>query len=159
MPKRTSKPRNKFNIGNEVINPTILCECNSEDTYKNCCHKDKYSKEEIQIIKDIRNKLSIIGDNAYKLYNNALNDHCEHLLKPTDWLYNETAMRESWNKFKLECNKSGELIRTSMLNNSFSKYMDYMCENYPIGYGKITKEKLTNKQVLDGAKIYYELTK
>ena len=41
--------------------------------------------------------------------------------------------------------------------NEFTDYMDFMCENYTVGFGDKLKEHIKIGKDFDGAEIYLEL--
>ena len=110
-------------------------------------------KEKMNLIQ----KLKKYGDESEKLYQNCVNV-CPDLLDPTIWIYNQTQMRQSWEIFKADIMKTKDFGKL-MLNCSFSKYMKFMYDTYPAGFGDEIKNCYENGLVCDGAEIYHKLTK
>jgi hypothetical protein len=101
---------------------------------------------------------------AEELYRKALSDigpDSQKLLDPTLWIMNQEKMRESWYEF-LNIPSNGTsfeniVLSNVMFKNSFSEYMQYMYDTYPIGFGKEVVKCYDNGLVCDGAKIYSKL--
>ena len=70
---------------------------------------------------------------ANELYEECLADACVYVIDPVKWLWHQTKMRKSWEDYKSVMNKNPEIIRHVMMNNSLSRYMDYMYDTYPEG--------------------------
>ena len=96
------------------------------------------------------------GDKSEKLYQICLDDFCETVLDPTTWIYNQTGMRKSWENFKEEIIKTKNIGKL-MLNCSFSKYMKFMYDTYPEGFGDAIKNCYENNLDMDGAEIFHKL--
>ena len=111
-------------------------------------------KEKMNLIQ----KLKKYGDESEKLYQICV-DECPDLLDPTIWIYNQTQMRQSWEIFKADMVMKDNIVSTLMLNCSFSKYMEFMYDTYPVGFGDEIKNCYENDLVCDGAEIFHKLTK
>mgnify|MGYP001318068589 CR=1 FL=1 len=103
-----------------------------------------------------KKKLEIMNDVSKKLHLECINDKCE-AIDPVNWIYNQDKMRDAWEKFKLDFNNKPEFIKNIMLQNSFGRYMGFMYDNYPPGYGNEFKNCINKNIPIDGLKIYNEL--
>jgi len=112
----------------------------------------KSKDDKTKVIKELVNKY----DESEKLYNICVNDGCEDVVDPQNWLHNQDQMIDNWQKFKIICESQGP-SGDILLNNSFGKYMNHMCESYPLEFGNKVRENYNNKIQSDGAEIYYEL--
>ena len=112
----------------------------------------KSKDDKTKIIKELVDKY----DASEKLYNICVNDGCEDVTDPQNWLHNQDQMIDNWQKFKITCESQGP-SGDELLNNSFGKYMNHMCDTYPLGFGNRVLENYNNKVQSDGAEIYYEL--
>lgn len=106
-------------------------------------------------IEQIRRLMRENGRKADELYQKAVDDQCEGLPNPTVWIYNQDAMRSSWEKYKGQDNN---LLRQFMMNNTFAEYMEFMYENWPAGFGNACRLSYEMGQDFDGAKTYQRLT-
>ncbi len=124
------------------------CLCGSGKKYKKCCKNELIS---------IRNKMEEYSNKADELYKICINDGCDNLCNPTIWIFNQDKLRDSWEKYIKSTENLPEFIKNSMLNNSYSNYMSFMYNTYPIGFGNKLKECYNNKIDCDGAEIFYKL--
>lgn len=86
---------------------------------------------------------------------------------PVAWLYNQDKMRLNWKLFKcrLEEIVAGDddqnnidFIKGSLLNDcDISKYMNFMCDTYPPGFGKMINEYRNKGIYCDDAEIFLKL--
>lgn len=126
-------------------------------------------------ISQIRKKLQILSKLSKQLYDDCIKDEeiseeeKKQLLNPTKWLSNQQNMREYYEHYiqytkeiseiKIEeiGNVLDDITVKELVNNKFVKYMKFMYDNYPVGYGETIKAKHKNKEFYDGAEIYYEM--
>ena len=87
-------------------------------------------------------------DVAQDLFLKCKNAGYNDVLSPINWLYNQNKMIESYTNNELMVN---------IQKNEFTDYMDFMCENYPVGFGDRLKEHIKNGKDFDGAEIYLDL--
>lgn len=107
-------------------------------------------------LKKIKKKLNIIYNVACAYYKEAKNNICDEdtcLIDPVVWISNQDMMREIWENFKNDC--IGEML----INNSFGTYMQFMYDSYPPNFQNETKRRIDEFGCMDGAEIYYDLTK
>lgn len=111
-------------------------------------------------IKRIKKKLELIHNISLKYYEEAKNDLYgnQELVDPVLWLHNQDKMRKSWEEFKNK-SKNDDLFCQILVNNKFSKYMDFMYDNYPENFSNTLKYNIKENGYSDGAEIYYDLTK
>lgn len=113
---------------------------------KNCCMKN-----------NLTTQMENYYDESHKLYKRCCEDRCDGIVDPVNWIFNQDKMRVMWETYKQDVENKTEIIKNAMLNNSFSKYMDFMYDTYPTGFGNKLKECYDNKINFDGAKIFYNL--
>ena len=84
-----------------------------------------------------RSKPDQLSDESERLWIACKNDGCDDLPDPTNWLCNQSRMRSMWENYKIKNGNSSTnpFLANLMLNNSFSRYMDFMYTNYPAGFG------------------------
>lgn len=118
-------------------------------------------KEYNQKINLTKIKMGKILNEARTLYSQVKNssDEDNEILDPVQWVYNQTEMRESWEKYLNDISQieNGEFLNMQ-INNDLSKYMNYMCENFPMGFGDALLYKVKNNLFCDGAEIYLVLS-
>jgi len=163
------------------------CLCGSGKKYKKCClnkqqlimtpsnvtsvqeNKKKYcvNKQQLNNITSNvtyknENKLDNIrkAEKMYKLCLDEISiDHgYDKLVDPMTWLVNQDDMRKSWEQFLKTLETVPDMLKTIMLNNSFSKYMEFMYNTYPVGFGNEIKElndyKPSHEQLINKIKNY-----
>lgn len=87
-------------------------------------------------------------DEAERLYKVAY-DEAENkklVLDPRNWLDNQNKMRESWELYKTN--------NHNVVCDSFSRYMNYMYDKYPPGFGATIIDYQTKGLPIDGTLIY-----
>ena len=68
---------------------------------------------------------------AWNLYNQAKRELFDDTFPdPVVWIYNKDNLIKSWLQYVDRANKCCNIVSQSMLNNSFSKYMQYMYDNF-----------------------------
>lgn len=148
--------------------------------------ENKERNEEINII---RKKLNILANISNELYNAALNEQIKDykknqeideifnaielrkdILNPSNWLDNQTLMRKKYeedtsysNQLTFDIpNDEGVIIKYTskdFIETNIDRYMKFMYNNYPIGYGEELIKNFKINGFCDGAEIYYEKIK
>lgn len=100
------------------------------------------------IPKTTMTKLEQMADKSEQLWAVCQKNYgCDGLPDPTNWLYNQDSMRTMWESIKESQHNNNAFMNIIMFNNSYSEYMDFMYNNYPVGFGnemrKCYKEKQT----------------
>ena len=114
-------------------------------------------------IKQIRKLMADNGRKADELHQKALDDHCDGLLNPTSWIYNQNTMRPAWEKYRKKYEydekdtQAVQNMKRLMLNNSFGRYMNFMYENWPSGFADECTLAYKTKTIFDGAETYKRL--
>ena len=116
------------------------------------------SQEFRQSKDDIIRKLEEYGKKSEELYQICVDECGDDLDAPISWIFNQDKMRSSWENYNEKMASMPELMRNIMLNNSFSTYMSFMYDTYPVGFGKEFKYCYDNDTVFDGAEIFIKLT-
>lgn len=131
-----------------------LCLCNSGDKYGECCIIFQQPFDRDIVAKRMEN----IKKKADELYEICLEEDPLKFqsVEPIVWLCNQSKMIESWTMFKNKFNNSPKFLKNIMLNNSFSNYMNFMCDNYPKGFGDKLRENYADENY-DSAKLFYDL--
>ena len=106
-------------------------------------------------IKRYAKKMNNNYDLAQELFLKCKNSGCNDILSPINWLYNQNKMLESYDVFKKSYSNNDLMV--NIQKNEFTDYMDFMSENYPVGFGDRLKEHIKNGKDFDGAEIYLEL--
>lgn len=111
--------------------------------------KEKKKKAEINFI--------MISDTAEGLYNDCV---CEDLPDPATWIYNQDKMRRMWSSFKEHNTKyKKKNIVNDILDNSYAKYMNFMYDTYPIGFGNEMQKCFREKKSMDCVETFQILKK
>jgi hypothetical protein len=148
--------------------------------------ENKERNEEINII---RKKLKILADISNELYKNALNEQIENykknqeideifnaielredILNPSNWLNNQSLMRKKYeedtsysNQLTFDIpNDEGVIIKYTskdFIETNIDRYMKFMYNNYPIGYGEDLINQIKINGFCDSAEIYYDKIK
>lgn len=99
---------------------------------------------------------------AEKYCKDAIEQGCTEIVDPTKWLRNQSSMRKSWEEYKKafsnSSNNEQKVFNKTLLNNEFARYMNFMYDNYPEGFGEKIHEHAVKGEDMDGAKIYMELS-
>lgn len=103
-----------------------------------------------------RKKLQLIEKTADILFQKAHTESdCPDLSDPLIWLLNQNEMRLSWQLYNEELNNTK--FKSKMLDTPFSKYMQFMYNTYPPGFGDILNKKYETTEKVDTAQIYHDL--
>ena len=119
---------------------------------------DRVRNDNIQKIID---KIKIISNISHKLHLNAkkysekIDTKCI-LLDPDSWLANQSTMRDSYEMYLDKISELDHSMKSTLLNNDFIKYIKFMYDNYPIGYGYEMSIRYNNNRFCDSSEIYYE---
>jgi len=92
-----------------------------------------------------------MADIAEQLYND-IKKECPDLPNPSTWILNQTSMRNAW---EIYYNHPHQPI---MMDNAFSKYMKFMYDSYPPGFGDEMKKAYREHGIINGAILYHKLT-
>ena len=124
--------------------------------YYNLYNFDKNFINEINLL---RNRMELFCEEAERLYNLACSEpDVNDLPNPTIWLCNQTKMRKSWENMLESLNDAPkQSMLQSMLNNSFSNYMQYMYDTYPPCYSTELLKFKDSDFICDTAELYYIL--
>ena len=120
----------------------------------------KYNR--LQINKTITH-MDKLYEEANKLYNICKEENTPNIVTPTIWLLNQDEMKLKWADYNVLLEKISEDSKNVLINSSLSKYMTFMCDSYPDGFGKKLFEycdnsaKRTNIKY-HAAEIYLTLT-
>ena len=114
--------------------------------------------------KGVIRKMKEYADVSDKLYKKAQQELTEEdtddILDPINWLGNQFAMRASWESYvsSIRDGKLPEFLKDQMLkNNPVSKYLKFMYDTYPAGYGDELIKRCNNNVGCDGAEIFMRL--
>ena len=102
----------------------------------------KYKK--IQINKTLT-YLDKIFEEAQRLYKICEEENIQNIVTPTIWLLNQDTMREKWIEYNKLLESVTEESKNILLNNNLSKYMTFMYDSYPEGFGKKLHSCCDNK--------------
>jgi hypothetical protein len=83
---------------------------------------------------------------------------CPSLPDPTQWILNQASMRATWEKFFHNTYKKSEPIRSMILRNPYCKYMRFMYDSYPPGFGDEIIKAYQEGRQFDGLQVYQQLT-
>lgn len=145
--------KNIINIINNKFEPTLVEQINIlANTYIQLW---KHNNNFINEIEDLRIKMIEWSETSNKLYN-LVKDECKDLPDPTNWLINQEKMRNSWEEYK-NTKTENNLVNKLLLNNNFAKYMDFMYNTYPKGYGEKLQQLYKDKIYCDGALEFYKI--
>ena len=151
--KKSGKLELWFKNKNSMI--SILKEYTWDEIKRNI--NDNLNKPDIPstIISEMQN-YAIKSQELYKI---CCNEGCEGMICPTTWLFNQDSMRNTWETYIKNMDNKPDFFRNMMLNNSHSKYMLFMYDTYPPGFGNKLKECYDNKVDCNGAEIFWNLKK
>lgn len=113
-----------------------------------------------KIKNDIKKELENKYNQAIKLYNickRELDEDNNIICDPNEWLASQDRYVSSWKKFKNDLLKNDISLGGHLLDTSVGEYMDFMCDSYPMGFGKKIYDATVNDEICDGAEIYYQL--
>ena len=149
--------------------------CNSEESER-LFIKNGYVLEEINEVKVIRHpckrvfveisdekmklgqlEMETLICKAEELYKVCLN--VDEILDPNNWLYNQDKMRTIWEQYKLGLANMSKFMRKGMLNNSYARYMEFMYDNYPAGFGNKLLECYDNNLDCNSIEIFNDLNR
>ena len=109
-------------------------------------------------IQQIKEDMDKWGHHSEQLHQEAIQDQCDGLLSPLRWIFNQDSMRKSWESWRNDMKTKPPIAQQLLGNNSFTKYMDFMYDTYPSGFGRALKYSHENEDYCDGAEIFYKLT-
>lgn len=104
----------------------------------------------------IRTRMEEISKTAHELYNGVKRD-CPSLPDPTQWILNQAVMRAAWEKSYHSAAKKSEPLQSMILRNPYSKYMRFMYNAYPPGFGDEIIQAYKEGRTFDGVAVYYRL--
>ena len=68
---------------------------------------------------------------AWNLYSDAKREVSDDKFPdPVIWVYNKEKLKPVWLQYVDKTNSCHDIVRQAMLNNSFAKYMQYMCDDF-----------------------------
>lgn len=115
------------------------------------------------IISKIRKRMEILNNISKQLYDECIkefnyntNEKDIKVLDPVNWLVNQENMRILYESYTNKTITSNNILTEQLIDNKFIRYMKFMYDNYPIGFGKELLNKYKNKEKYDSAEIYYE---
>lgn len=106
---------------------------------------------------NIITKMEDYHDKSKELYKVCCEEGCENVINPILWIFNQDKMRYMYELHKKNIETQKEPFKTIMLNNSLSKYMKFMYDTYPCGFGNEMKRCYDNNIEFDGANIFIKL--
>jgi len=109
-------------------------------------------------LEHIKASMVIMADRAEQLYQGTKRD-CPGMPTPIQWILTQAFMRASWERFYATTNKKPDPLRSMLLGNPYSKYMRFMYESYPPGFGDEIRRCFAEGKPFDGAVVYYHLTR
>jgi hypothetical protein len=107
---------------------------------------------------EIKKQMKDITNAAHALYNSAKRD-CPGIPNPTEWILQQDTMRASWERWYTITNKKREPFRSIMLRNAYSKYMKFMYDSYPPGFGDEIMKAYQDGNPFDGVQTFLQLSK
>jgi hypothetical protein len=93
----------------------------------------KYKRVQINKTLTLLDKLS---EESNKLYNVCKEENVESIVTPSIWLLNQDTMREKWDEYYELLDKVTDGSKEVLMNSSLAKYMSFMYDSYPEGFGK-----------------------
>jgi hypothetical protein len=87
------------------------------------------------------NNYNEILDQANELYIKSKTVDCNSI-DPVTWIINQEKLRKSWETFEEKSNNLG-IYKPIIMDNEFSKYMKFMYDSFPAGYGDFIKKHVT----------------
>lgn len=126
----------------------------------------KYKKVELN---KALTHLDKLHEESIRLYQVCKEENVESLVSPSIWLLNQDTMREKWKEYGEMLEKLSEESRGVVVGCAMAKYMSFMCDSYPDGFGKRLFEYCEKKECISNkgksemkrmaAEIYLDLTK
>ncbi len=119
---------------------------------------------EIDDNKNLDKLTSIMGkisEHAKVLWKRAIDEGCENLPDPSNWIFNQDTMREmrdDWCAQKIKHTNS--LLQFAYSDNSFSDYMKFMYEHYPPQFGNTIIRLYQHSKpgtIINWSRIYLDL--
>lgn len=114
-------------------------------------------------ISKTRKKMKILNDISLHLYNECIkemiydsDEENNKILDPVNWLVNQEIMRKLYESYINKTMVSDNIWTKQLSNNNFIKYMKFMYDNYPVGFGKELLNKYENNEICDASAIYYK---
>ena len=105
-------------------------------------------------IEKARKLLKNISIVAEHLHQRVVDDHAKDTLKPIHWLANEDIMRMQFREMKNDI--SDIPLGDSLEKSAWWKYMKFMDERYPHGFGNRLKHCIDNDIQVDSAELFLE---
>jgi len=106
----------------------------------------------------IRQRMLEMSNTADGLYHAAKRD-CPGIPTPTEWILQQATMRASWERWYTITNKKREPFRSIMLRNAYSKYMKFMYDSYPPGFGDEIMKAYQDGTSFHGVQTFLQLSK
>jgi hypothetical protein len=88
----------------------------------------------------MENNYNEILEHANELYLKSKKVDCNSI-DPMTWIYNQNKLRNSWEKFIEKSDNLG-IYKPILMDNEFSKYMKFMYDSFPSGYGDLIKDTI-----------------
>ena len=90
----------------------------------------------------MENNYNELLEHANALYMKSKTVDCKSI-DPVTWIYNQDKLRNTWEKFTEKSNDLG-IYTPILLDNEFSKYMKFMYDSFPPGFGNLIKETISS---------------
>jgi hypothetical protein len=133
------------------LKPNDRCGCNSGLKFKKCCKKIDLNNTKL---KEVESEYISMINTAGKLYNKCVEEKLK-LLNPTEYLDKQEINRDFFKKLQNKINNlSIEEIET-IKNTSTYKYISFMYNNYPDGFGNYLFNAKLKKEKIDILETYY----
>ena len=81
-----------------------------------------------------KKRLEVTANIAEELYS-KIKDKSSEVPSPASWIYNQNIMRKIWEEFYSKACNNPEPLRSFILGNAYSRYMKFMYDSYPPGFG------------------------
>ena len=102
----------------------------------------------------MKNKLEELNDKSNDLYQKYIEDDDDDDTNPfkapdpVQWLFNQDNMRNMWKDW-IKNLPENEILKNVLIDNSFHRYMNFMYENYPSGFGNCVKRGMNPHKSYD----------
>ena len=136
------------------VSVNIKCTCGSGFKYKKCCMKKSYYN-----YSKLAEEMRTYAITATEMYNICIKEINNQVVDPIFWIYNQEKMRLSWEQYIDSLENVSGFMKETMLNNNFAKYMQYMYDKYPPGYGNAIHKAYKAGIKLDAVDTYFNLRK
>lgn len=83
---------------------------------------------------------------------------------PSTWIWNQTTLRENWTKINYILDENDDTIATVkdksriIRESATFRYMKFMCENFPPGFGDEMKKSFKENTEFDPPRVFFELS-